>query len=174
MHSWKRAAASLAFLAVAGSVPLMAQSSATASIAATAVVAGQQPIAVAGNQNMLFGSTSTPVNAGGGPFTPTQDGLFTVTGEPSFPFFVNFTLPSALTDAVSGNSINITFGANDGLDWTDFSTGTLNTTFDPRNQYSATLSGTGVKEIGLQGTINPPLGTVSGTYTATVTIDVNY
>jgi len=87
---------------------------------------------------------------------------------------VNFTLPSQLTDPVSTNSINITFGATDGIDWTDFAGGIVNTTFDPRVVYNPSLNGVGVKEIGIAGTINPPLGTVSGNYTATVTIDVNY
>lgn len=172
MQVWKRASVAVALLALAGT-PLAAQSTASATINATAFVAGQQPIAVTGNQDLQFGTSTTPVTAGSGPFTATQTGLLTVTGEPSFPFFVTFTLPSTLADG-SGNTINITFNATDGIDWTDFSTSTVFANFDPRTTYTATLSATGVKEIGLNGSINPPLGTLSGTYTAQVVLDVAY
>lgn len=174
MKSLQRIAASAALLALASAAPMVAQSSATVNIGASAVIAGQAPIAVAANLDLLFGSAGAPVNAGGGATAATQRGLATVTGEPGMAFVVNFTLPTVLTEAGSGNTINITFGASDGIDYTDFAAGTINTTFDPRVTYNAVLNAAGVKEIGLDGSINPPLGTISGTYSGVVTIDVAY
>lgn len=179
MKAFRRIAATAAVLAFAGT-PLLAQSTATVNINASAFIAGQAPIAVSLNQNLQWGTAGTPVNAGAGPTQASasggSSGRVTVTGEPGMAFTVDFVLPTTLV--FGANSIAVTFGASDGIEFDDGG-GTVLSTFDPGVTFNTSLvalagANPGTREIGLDGSIDPPLGTVSGNYTGTVVVNVAY
>ncbi len=98
--------------------PAAAQTTATASIAATASVTGVAPLTAAGVNDLDFGAVTA-----GTPKAPTSlaanAGRFNISGEPSSPVTVTFTLPTVLTGAAA-STIPITFGGADGLLWTTF------------------------------------------------------
>jgi len=149
--------------------PVAAQTTATASISATADVVGIAPITAAGVADLDFG-----VVLAGGPTTiadpATQGGRFDLTGEPSAPVTMTYTLPTDLTGA--GGNIPITFGPTDGLLWGPYPT--ASTTFDPNVPFLTALDGLGNLTVGIVGTVNPPVGTTTGTYTGTITLTVSY
>jgi hypothetical protein len=148
-----------------------AQTSVSASADVLAVLFnGLEPLTIAKLQDLDFGAVDAQLGA----TAPQADGAtFRMTGEPSFPVTVSFTLPAVLTNAAL-ETIPIQFGTADGLEWTDFATLTLGTTFNPNAAYATTMDGGGVLEIGLIGTIPPAPTAADGLYTATVDITVAY
>lgn len=167
----RRVAGAVALLgcAVLLAAPSAAQTSATASIAATANVVGVTPLAATGVNDLDFGAVLAGV-----PSTPAdvaaQGGRFNVTGEPDADVSVDFTLPTDL--AGPSGTIPITFGATDGLLWGPFPTAF--TTFDPNIPFLTTIDPSGNLTVGITGTVNPGIGTTSGTYTGTITLTVAY
>ena len=162
-------AAALTLLLAVSGVANRASAQATASITATANVIGYAPLSATGVNDLDFGTVTA-----GTPKTPTSlsanAGRFNLSGQPSTPVTVSFTLPTALT-GVSG-SIPVTFGAADGLLWTSFPT--THSTFDPNAPFFTTTDGSGNLVIGISGTVSAPLTAVTGTYTGTVTLTVSY
>lgn len=172
--SWRpRYAVATALLGVLGLgliQPAAAQTSATASVNATAFVQGVAPLTAAGVNNLDFGT----VNAGQVK-TPTSmatdAGRFNITGQPSSPVTVSFVLPTVLT-GFGGQTIPIAFNNTDGLQWTAFPTSFVS--FDPTGPFLTSLSATGNLVIGISGTVSPPASTITGNYTGTVTLTVSY
>lgn len=165
------AAALVGLLGVSGlAAPAAAQTSATASISAIAHVSGIAPLTAAGVNNLNFGAVTA-----GTPKAPTSlatdAGRFNVSGEPSRPVTVSFALPTVLA-GLGGATIPITFSSSDGLLWTAFPT--THTTFSPSAAFLTSLDGTGNLVIGIAGTVSPPLGSTTGTYTGTITLTVAY
>lgn len=162
-------AAVVAVLAVS-TVVATAAAQATASITATASVTGFAPLTASGVNNLNFGSVTA-----GTPKQPTSlasdAGRFSISGEPSTPVTVTFTLPTVLT-ASGGATIPVTFGTSDGLLWNPYPT--AHSTFSPAAPFATSLDATGALTIGIAGTVSPPVGTVTGTYTGTVTLTVAY
>jgi hypothetical protein len=151
-------------------LPAAAQTTASASITAKAQVSGVAPLTAAGVNDLNFG-----VVTAGTPKTPTSlasdAGRFSISGQPSTPVTVSFTLPTVLTGA--GNStIPITFGSSDGLFWHPYP-GTF-TTFSPSAPSPQTLDATGSLVVGISGTVSPPTLTSTGLYTGTITLTVSY
>lgn len=145
-----------------------AQTSASATATATATIVGIAPLTAATLNDLDFGS----VAAGGiGTVADVDGARFLITGEPSFPVNVTFTLPSTLTGPAAA-TIPITFGPTDGLIWAPFPT--TSTSFDPTAVFATNMDGSGLLEIGLKGTVSPPGGTVSGVYTGSITVTVAY
>lgn len=149
--------------------PAAAQTSATASIIATAFVSGVAPLTASGVNNLNFGTV-----AAGATKTPSSlasdAGRFNITGEPSAPVTVSFVLPTVLTGTAS--TIPISFSATDGLNWTSFPATFV--AFNPNAAFLTALDGLGNLVIGISGTVAPPVGTTTGTYTGTVTLTVTY
>jgi len=149
--------------------PATAQTTASASVQAIALVSGVAPITATGVNDLTFGTVIA-----GTPSTPadpaSQAGRFDIGGEPSAGVSVSFTLPIQL--AGPGGNIPISFGTSDGLEWGPFPTAF--TTFDPNVPYLTALSGSGTLTIGITGTVSPPAGTTTGTYTGTITLTVSY
>jgi hypothetical protein len=151
-------------------LPAAAQTTASASITAKAQVSGVAPLTAAGVNDLNFG-----VVTAGTPKAPTSlasdAGRFTISGQPSTPVTVSFTLPTVLTGA--GNAtIPITFGSSDGLFWHPYP-GTFST-FSPSSASPQTLDATGSLVIGISGTVSPPTLTSTGLYTGTITLTVSY
>ena len=150
--------------------PAAAQTSATASIIATAFVSGVAPLTASGVNNLSFGT----VNAGATktPSSLASDaGRFAIQGEPLAPVTVTFTLPTVLTGPASA-TIPIGFSATDGLHWTSFPATFV--AFNPNTAFVTPLDALGNLVIGISGTVSPATGTTTGTYTGTVTLTVAY
>jgi hypothetical protein len=162
-------AAGLLVVAVSAA-PAVAQSSAMASISAVAHVSGIAPLTAAGVNDLNFG-----VVTAGTPKTPTSlaadAGRFNISGEPTTPVSVSFTLPTVLLGSGSA-TIPITFGTTDGLVWAPYP-GT-HTTFNPNAPFFTATDALGNLTIGIAGTVSPPLGSTTGNYTGTITLTVAY
>lgn len=169
-HRFIAAAAVVGVLAGMLATPAAAQTSANASVQALAYVVGIAPLTAAGVNDLQFGT----VNAGT-PKTPTtlatDAGRFNISGEPSTPVTVSFTLPTVLTGA-GATTIPISFGGSDGLHWTAYPTTSV--TFNPNAPFLVSLDALGNLTIGISGTVSPPLGTTTGNYSGTVTLTVAY
>ena len=113
-----------------------AQTSATASINAKAQVSGIAPLTAAGVNDLDFG-----VVTAGTPKAPTSlaanAGRFTISGQPSTPVTVSFTLPTVLTGSGSA-TIPITFSSSDGLLWSAYPS--TYTTFSPAAPFATRRS----------------------------------
>lgn len=164
------AAALLALASLSGVRTAEAQTSANAAAIATAFVVGIAPLTASTVHDLDFGS----VNAGAVK-TPTSlasdAARFNISGEPGRPVTVSFTLPTVLTGAGS-TTIPISFGGTDGLEWTAYPVTSVG--FNPNASYLTALNGSGNLTIGLSGTVAPPLGTTTGTYTGSITLTVAY
>jgi hypothetical protein len=169
MSKWLRRAVLTAALSAFVAAPAAAQTTASASIAVTAAVVGIAPLTATGVADLNFGTVLA-----GGPTTiadpATQGGRFDLTGEPSAPVTMSYTLPTGLTGA--GGTIPISFGPSDGLLWAPYPTAF--TTFDPNVPFLTAIDVTGNLTVGILGTVNPPTGTTTGTYTGTITLTVSY
>jgi len=165
-----RIAAAAALLVLAGIETAAAQTTATASVNATAFVQGVAPLTATGVNNLDFGTVTA-----GTVRTPTSmsadAGRFNITGQPTTPVTVSFVLPTALT-GFGGATIPIAFNATDGLHWTAFPTTFV--AFDPNAAFLTTLGASGALTIGISGTVSPAASTITGTYTGTVTLTVAY
>jgi len=150
--------------------PVAAQTSAMASISAVASVSGIAPLTAAGVNDLNFG-----VVIAGTPKAPTSlasdAGRFNLSGEPTTPVSVSFTLPTVLTGAGSA-TVPITFGSTDGLLWSPYP-GT-HTTFNPNAPFFTSTDAIGSLVIGIAGTVSAPLGSTTGSYTGTITLTVAY
>jgi hypothetical protein len=156
-------------LGVLAANPAQAQVTATASIQAIALVQGVAPLTAAGVNDLSFGTvfagtSATPANLA------NQAGRFDVTGEPSAALTVTFTLPLVLTGG--GGNIPISFSNTDGLIWNPFPAAF--TTFDPNVPLVTSLTAGGTLTVGISGTVSPPAGTTTGSYTGTITLTVAY
>ena len=149
--------------------PIVAQSSALASVAVTANVIGIAPLTAAGVNDLNFGVVTAGV-----PKTPgslaSDAGRINISGEPTTPVSVSFTLPIVLTNGAS--TVPISFNATDGLLWSAYPA--THTTFNPNVVFFTTTNGTGALIIGISGTVSAPIGAITGTYTGTVTMTVTY
>ena len=165
-------------LTAAGLIALMgvstsraaAQTTASASIDATALVLGIAPLTAVGVNDLDFGSVAagsvgTPASAA------ANAGRWDVTGEPLAPVSVSFALPTVLTGPALA-TIPISFNATDGLLWDPYP-GTF-TTFNPNALSATALTLGGTLTVGISGSVAPPTGTVTGTYTGTITLTVSY
>lgn len=163
-------AAMIGLFAAGAVAPAAAQITATASINAIANVTGVAPLTAAGVNNLNFGNVTA-----GTPKSPSSlaadAGRFNISGQPNANVTVSFSLPTQL-DGAGGSFIPVTFGSNDGLNWSSFPS--TFTTFNPNSNYFTVLSGTGSLVIGISGTVSPPVLTTTGTYTGTVTMTVTY
>jgi hypothetical protein len=159
------------FVAAACAAPAAAQSSATASIAARADVSGVAPLTAAGVNDLNFGivAAGTPKSITN---LPIDAGRFNISGEPSMAVSLSFSLPTVLTQVGGSSTIPISFGVADGLEWTPYP-GT-HSTFDPNAVHVTSFDGTGNASIGIAGTVSPPAGTGTGSYTGTITLTVAY
>jgi hypothetical protein len=149
--------------------PATAQSTATASISATAGVVTFAALTAMGVADLDFGvvlagTSVTPPNLA------TDAGRFDLTGEPSATITLTYTLPTDLTGP--GGAIPVSFGSADGLLWDPYPTAF--TTFDPGGAFATALDVAGALTVGISGTVSPPIGTLPGTYTGTITLSVSY
>jgi len=166
-----RLTAALGVLAFCGALasPAMAQRTASASIQALAFVQGVAPITATGVNDLNFGTVFAGATTGLTNLA-SQAGRFDITGEPGASVSVSFALPVELAGA--GGTIPIAFGATDGLEWDPFPG--ANTTFDPNVPHLTALTGAGTLTIGIAGSVSPPAGTTTGSYTGTITLTVSY
>ena len=152
------------------SAPVAAQTSALASISAVASVSGIAPLTAAGVNDLNFG-----VVTAGTPKAPTSlaadAGRFNISGEPSTPVSVTYLLPTVLSGG-GGATIPITFGTTDGLLWAAYPAAP--TTFNPNAPFFTSTNALGNLTVGIAGTVSPPLGSTTGSYTGTVTMTVAY
>lgn len=165
------AAAALVVLATGASARgATAQITANAQVNAVAQIVGIAGLTAAGVNDLNFGSTNA-----GTPATPatlaTDAARFAISGEPSYPVTVTFTLPTVLTGPGT-STIPVSFGGSDGLYWTAYPT--TSTTFNPNSAFATSLDVSGNLIIGLSGTVSPPTGTTTGTYTGIITLTVAY
>lgn len=147
-----------------------AQTTATASINAKAQVSGIAPLTATGVNDLDFG-----VVTAGTPKAPTSlasnAGRFNISGQPSQPVTVSFTLPTVLSGS-GGATIPITFSSSDGLRWNPYPS--TFTTFSPAAPFATALDGSGNLIVGIAGTVSPPTLTTTGLYTGTITLTVSY
>ena len=152
------------------SAPVAAQTSAMASISAVASVSGIAPLTAAGVNDLNFG-----VVTAGTPKAPTSlaadAGRFNISGQPTTPVSVSFTLPTVLIGAGSA-TVPITFGTTDGLLWAAYPAAP--TTFNPNAPFFTSTNALGNLTVGIAGTVSPPLGSTTGSYSGTVTMTVAY
>ena len=171
MSRVQRLTAALGALAFCGALagPATAQSTASAAIQAIAFVQGVAPITATGVNDLNFGTVFAGVTTG---LTnvASQAGRFEITGEPAAAVSVSFALPVNLAGA--GGTIPIAFGATDGLEWNPFPG--ASSTFDPNVPHLTALTGAGTLTIGIAGSVSPPAGTTTGSYTGTITLTVSY
>lgn len=164
------AVAALGVFASTFAAPAEAQITANASVNAIAQIVGIAGLTAAGVNDLNFGSTNA-----GTPKSPaslaTDAARFAISGEPSYPVNITFTLPTVLTGPGSA-TIPVAFGGSDGLYWTAYPT--THTTFNPNSVFATSLDSFGNLIIGLSGTVSPPLGTTTGVYTGTITLTVAY
>lgn len=154
--------------ALVGARSAASQTSANASAGVSANVLGLVPLAATTANDLVFG----PVAAGSnGTVSSVDAARFQITGEPSFPVSVTFTLPATLAGPGAA-TIPIAFGSADGLLWAPFPT--TFATFDPTATLTTSLDTSGNLEIGIKGIVSPPLSATPGTYTASITITVAY
>jgi hypothetical protein len=113
---------------------------------------------------VLAGTTGVPANLA------TDAGRFDLTGEPNAAITVTYTLPTTLSGV--GGTIPITFGASDGLLWNPFPASF--TTFDPHVPFPVLFGAAGALTVGITGSVAPAIGTVPGSYTAVITLSVEY
>ena len=146
-----------------------AQITANASVNAVAFVNGIAPLTAAGVHDLIFGTVAAGAVAT--PSSVSNAGRFAISGQPSAPVFVDFTLPTVLTGA-GATTIPISFGAADGLQFVTFPTTFV--TFNPNATHATSLDAVGNLTVGISGTIFPPLGTTTGSYTGTITLTVSY
>lgn len=150
--------------------PARAQTTASASINAIAFVVGVAPITATGVNDLDFGTVTA-----GAPATPaslaSDAGRFSITGEPLAPVTVSFTLPTVLVGG-GGATIPISFSATDGLLWNPYPASF--TTFDPNGPFVTAIDAAGNLVIGISGTVFPPVGATTGSYTGTITLTVSY
>jgi len=163
-------AAAVCGLLGASTTSAVAQVTANASVNAVAFVQGVAPLTAASVHDLIFGTVAagavkTPTNLA------TDAGRFNISGQPSAPVFIDFTLPSVLTGA-GATTIPISFGGLDGLQWTAYPTTSV--PFNPNATYATALDGAGNLVIGISGTVSPPAGTTTGNYTGTITLTVSY
>jgi hypothetical protein len=163
------AAALVVALMGVSSSPATAQTSDADVINAIALVLGIAPLNVTGVNDLQFGSV-TAGSVGTIADPAANGGRWDVTGEPSAAVSVAFTLPTVLSGP--GGTIPISFSATDGLNWTSYPV--TFTTFNPNAILATSLTAGGTLTIGIVGSVAPPLGTTTGTYTATVTLTVSY
>jgi hypothetical protein len=164
-------------LTAAGLIALMgvsvsragAQTTATASIDATAFVLGIAPLAATGVADLNFGSVTAGTT--GTPAGTADWGRWDITGEPSAAVSIALTLPTELTGP-GGGTIPISFGSGDGALMYTFPT--VDAAFNPNAGTSTTLGAAGTLTVAIVGTVAPPVGTVTGTYTGTITLTVAY
>ena len=171
----KRVASAVSVLALVSLLAVPAAAQTTASVDATATVAGgMAALTAVGQQDLDFGT----VTAGAGPATPGESswGRFYLTGEPSTNILVEFTtLPTQLDDGF-GNSIGITFGVLDGILWGDTYTPGTFSLFNPTVSQTFLLSAASPGEmyVGVTGTVDPPLTAVNGDYSGVIVLTVAY
>lgn len=150
--------------------PVAAQTSAMASISAVASVSGIAPLTAAGVNDLNFG-----VVTAGTPKAPASlsadAGRFNISGQPTTPVSVSFTLPTVLTGAGSA-TVPITFATTDGLLWAPYP-GT-HTTFNPNAPFFTSTDALGALVIGIAGTVSAPIGSTTGAYSGTITLTVAY
>lgn len=149
--------------------PLRAQATGQASIVANASVLSLAPLTATPVADLAFGpvlagTSSAPVNLA------SDAGRFDVTGEPGAAIALTFTLPANLTGP--GGTVPVSFAATDGLWWSPFPAAF--TAFDPNAPFAVLLDGAGTVTIGIAGTVSPPIGTIPGLYTGTITLSVEY
>ncbi len=138
----------------------------TASITATAVVAG--PLSLTAGTNLDFGTVIPGTARTIDPLTSASAGSFTLAGGANAQLSLTWVLPANLTDGT--NNLPVTFtpvfnGTN-----VQASATTLTTPVDATRRLSAT--GTGYIWVG--GTVTPAVAQVQGTYTGTVQLTAAY
>jgi hypothetical protein len=165
-NRWTAAAALVGLLGLSGLVG-SAEAQATASISAIANVTGVAPLNATGFQDLNFGAVTagTPKSA--------NTGRFSISGQPSTPVTVTFTLPSVLTGTSTPGSIPILFGSTDGMLCSSSSCPSF-TTFNPNTAFFPSLDATGSLFIGIGGTVTPVALTATDVYTGTITLTVTY
>jgi len=147
-----------------------AQTSANAAATATAFVSGIAPLTASTSNNLNFGSVTAGTVAS--PANLASDAArFAISGQPSTPVTVTFVLPTVLTGPGS-TTIPISFGGADGLEWNPYPSS--HTTFNPNGAHLTSLDGSGNLTIGITGSVAPPLGSTTGSYTGTITMTVAY
>ena len=155
-------------LVLTGTRQAASQVTASATAGASANIIGVVPLAATTANDLAFGSVTGGTNV---TVANTDGARFQITGQPAFPVSVTFALPATLAGPGAA-TIPIAFGSTDGLLWAPFPT-TL-TTFDPTIALVTPLDLTGNLEIGIKGTVSPPLGAIPGTYTGSITVTVAY
>ena len=155
--------------------PATAQTTANASILATATVSGGfAALTATGAQNLEFGIIDAGTCVAG--CANVTRGRFEITGEPSAPVTVSFTaLPSVLDGQgpATGATIGIGFGATNGSRLTT-GTNTPAETFDPNVAKLTALDATGDLWIGIDGTVTTTLTSTNGDYQGTIQLTVSY
>jgi hypothetical protein len=155
--------------------PAQAQTTANASILATATVAGgYAALTAAGAQNLQFGTIDAGTCTTG--CAPINNGRFEITGEPGASVTVTFTaLPTVLDGqgVAAGSTIDISFGTADGKILTTGTT-TVAESFDPAASKLTALDGGGDLWIGIAGTVTTELTSTNGPYEGTIQLTVSY
>jgi hypothetical protein len=155
--------------------PAAAQTTANASILATATVSGGfAALTATGTQNLEFGTIDAGTCVAG--CAPVNNGRFEITGEPSAPVTVSFTsLPSVLDGQgpAAGSTLGVAFGVTDGSRLTTGTT-TIAETFDPAAAKITALDAGGDLWIGIAGTVTTELTSTNGDYQGTIQLTVSY
>ena len=174
MSVFSRLTTALSALALCVALASPAAAQVSASINATATVTnGFQVLTVAGTQDLQFGTLDAQAcTTATGPCANVTDGRFEVTGEPSTPINVNFTLPAALLGP-SGDLLTVGFGATDGKVLATGTT-TVNSTFDPTVTQVISIDGGGDLWVGIGGSATTRPDQTDGFYTGTITLTVSY
>lgn len=160
---------SFALAALALLVAGAAQAQTTASITATALVAG--PLSVVANQNLDFGTVIPGTPRTIDPLLSASAGRFTLTGGANAQVQLTWTFPAGnvLSDGAT-HTMPVTFTPVYNTVSTQATATALITPVDANRR----LSGAGDAYIWVGGTVTPGAGQFVATYNGTVQLDVAY
>ncbi len=150
---------------------LAAQSN-NATINATANVL--TPLDVTAGAALDFGNVFPGVNATVDPVTDANAGRWDVAGASragtGYEVTLDYTLPATLSDGGS-NTMPIVFSSSSSSYGT---TQGSSTTVDPNSQQTVNLPTSGNMSVWMGGEVQPPTNQASGSYSAGITLTVNY
>ena len=138
----------------------------TASITATAVVAG--PLGLTSSSNLDFGTVIPGTARVVDPLANTSAGTFVFAGGANAQLSLTWVFPATLTDGT--NTMPVTFAPVYNTTNVQGSAVALTTPVDLTRR----LSGTGTGYIWVGGTVTPAAGQVANTYTGTVQLTYGY
>lgn len=130
----------------------------------------QRPLTVTGVRGVTFGTVLPGVPRSVSRFDPANSGRFDIRGPNRRFVLLTFVLPAAMTGP-GGALMPLSFGASDAGYSRSRAIGSQ-VGFDPKQPFTARLSGGGRGAVYVGGTANPATDQRAGAYTGTIILNV--